>query len=393
MAIHITNATELQNINLDLTADYILDNDIDLTGVPWTPIGDYGLAGFVGTFDGQGFTISNLTFDDGTNYNFAGLFGVIGDYPTANPGSVSNLNLDGFVISGGYAVGACAGYMESGTITNVHVTNSVMDLITFGFGVGALIGDSYARDLKPSAVINCSCSNITITAFRSEAVGGLIGEIFSLGDDSAYHVYNCSTDNVSIAVSHFSRDVGGVVGYAEGYIYKCSATNLSIDMGADANTGGDGGGISGFYGGLIANCYAQGTIVNCDFECGGIAGISDSDYLVKNCYADVDISGDGVDTDLGGLFGAMYTACTVRNCFSVGTVSAAIEHGGFVGGFFDDVVFENCSWLTSSDSHAIGYDNSHGGSVISLLVTVGYGTDESVESNFYHKTHPVYAQV
>lgn len=58
--VHITDATGLQAIAEDPWGSYVLDNDIDMTGIDWTPLR------FFGTFDGQGFSIRNLsvsTFD------------------------------------------------------------------------------------------------------------------------------------------------------------------------------------------------------------------------------------------------------------------------------------------------------------------------------------------
>ena len=71
--ITITTAEELAGMSDDLTADYVLDADIDLAGIAWTPIGTYKPSGeseeeqeipasdtaFTGTFDGQGHIIRN----------------------------------------------------------------------------------------------------------------------------------------------------------------------------------------------------------------------------------------------------------------------------------------------------------------------------------------------
>ncbi len=132
MAIHITNAAELRAIEDDMAGDYVLDNDIDLAGVDWRPIGatrpDMGLSVdllFTGVFDGQGYTIRNLScsykmYDlDGCN----GLFAFLGnDSPPAN-GVIKNLNLDTVTLYGEYAIGAVIGFIISGHIENCHVSN------------------------------------------------------------------------------------------------------------------------------------------------------------------------------------------------------------------------------------------------------------------------------
>ena len=71
--ITISTAEELQKIGTDnsypLSGNYVLEDDIDMTGIDFTPIGGgMGTRGavsgdnvFTGTFDGQGHIISNLT--------------------------------------------------------------------------------------------------------------------------------------------------------------------------------------------------------------------------------------------------------------------------------------------------------------------------------------------
>lgn len=79
--IGISNADELKKIGKDkdypMDGDYVLTDDIDLSGSDWTPIGGSGgsqyalVSGervFNGTFDGAGHVISGLTIQcDGSN--------------------------------------------------------------------------------------------------------------------------------------------------------------------------------------------------------------------------------------------------------------------------------------------------------------------------------------
>ena len=83
----IKTAEDLQNINNNLSGRYILMNDIDLSGIDWTPIGakeNSFTGGFSGEFNGNGFTISNLNvnkelFESGDEEysasQYIGLFG------------------------------------------------------------------------------------------------------------------------------------------------------------------------------------------------------------------------------------------------------------------------------------------------------------------------------
>ncbi|HEY7905809.1 MAG TPA: hypothetical protein VIC53_02690, partial [Wenzhouxiangella sp.] len=61
----ITTRTHLEAIDdsgagTTLTLSYQLMNDLDLAGTDWTPIGD-ATNQFTGTFNGDGYTISNMT--------------------------------------------------------------------------------------------------------------------------------------------------------------------------------------------------------------------------------------------------------------------------------------------------------------------------------------------
>ncbi len=109
-ATPINSAAALQAIADDLDGDYILTGNIDLNGVNFKPIGTVD-APFTGTFDGDGYTISNLTLD--SDDNFQGLFGV-------NNGTIRNVKMDSTCSIGGNAyVGAIAGKNAStGIIEN-----------------------------------------------------------------------------------------------------------------------------------------------------------------------------------------------------------------------------------------------------------------------------------
>ena len=80
----LKNLAELVN-NGDTDINITLDNDIDLSDINWTPIGDY-YNRYTGTFDGGNYTITGLTVTGSNEY--AGLFGRIG-----SGGTVKNVVL------------------------------------------------------------------------------------------------------------------------------------------------------------------------------------------------------------------------------------------------------------------------------------------------------------
>jgi len=74
--VEVWTATDLYNVRNDLTKTYVQMANIDLSGyASWTPIGT-DAARFSGTYDGNGFTISNLCINAITT-DYQGLFGVI----------------------------------------------------------------------------------------------------------------------------------------------------------------------------------------------------------------------------------------------------------------------------------------------------------------------------
>lgn len=62
----IKTPQDLHNVRNNLTAYYELANDIDMTGVTWTPIAPDSTNRFTGTIDGKGHKILNFTINDTT---------------------------------------------------------------------------------------------------------------------------------------------------------------------------------------------------------------------------------------------------------------------------------------------------------------------------------------
>ena len=172
-----------------------LTDNIDLAGMEWTPIGQagtsYGATNyFQGIFDGQGYTISNMTItqtNDGKNYA-AGFFGFIDGAEI----TVRNVNFDKANIKGHHWTGVVAGYL-TGNIDNCHVTNSTV-LCTHanddacGDKAGAVVGY-----INSGLVNNCSASDTTVTAGRDA------GQI--VGASKTVYVANCTATNVTVSAN------------------------------------------------------------------------------------------------------------------------------------------------------------------------------------------------
>ena len=178
--------------------------------IEWEPIGKHDSYDgvYTGTFDGQGYTISGLYFND-TKASYVGLFGYIG---------VDN-------------------YGYKGKIFNVGVSDSYFQFDKQGGGVCGLI--DYGGVLQ-----NCSNSSTVIGKNNDSSAGGVCG-------DNNGTVRDCkNTGSVS-----GQNDVGGVCGSNAGTVKSCY--NTGSVHGTGTHVGGVCGSnyISTTYSGTITNCY------------------------------------------------------------------------------------------------------------------------------------------
>ena len=288
--------------------NFVLTANIDLNGLPWTPIAnsfsDALLGGsdyrvFAGNFDGNGYTISNVSIGSEAAPLEADVFGFFG----ATEGKISNLNLDTVSIHGiakvasiGAVVGFAGGLVGSsgGSIENCHVTGLTMDMsapsnvYAAAYWVGGLVGA-----LDGTQLINeCSVSGGITEKAGKGSIGGLIGEL----GKAAKITY--SRSNVTVNVKADSRggaDVGGFIGKgngktdAETVIRNCYATG---NVTGGAYTGGFAGGLWGLN---IKNCYASGNVSQAAAAMASFVGTdaSDQDYYgsITNCFATGSVTG------------------------------------------------------------------------------------------------------
>ncbi|MBR3988416.1 MAG: hypothetical protein IKK10_03835 [Clostridia bacterium] len=142
-----------------VNGNYILTNDIDCKGENFKHremIGTKNVQ-FNGTFDGQGYTISNLNFDADIEGNDSGkvqgLFGSIG-----NNGTVKNLTVDNATVwsdNSELSGSAVISKHNNGTIENVTVKNSKVQLGDSEY-LGGITG------LNNGTVKNCRVENTTL---------------------------------------------------------------------------------------------------------------------------------------------------------------------------------------------------------------------------------------
>ena len=286
---------------------FVLTANINLNGLPWTPIAnsfsdalfggtDYRI--FAGNFDGKGYTISNVSIGSETTPFESDVFGLFG----ATGGKISNLNLYTVSIHGvakiasGYVVGIAGGLVGSsaGSIENCHVTGLAMDMsapsngYAAAYWVGGLVGA-----LDGAQLINeCSVSGSITEKAGKGSIGGLIGEL----GKAAKITYSRSDVTVNVtADSRGGANVGGFIGKgngktdAETIIRNCYATG---NVTGGAYTGGFAGGLWGLN---IKNCYASGNVSQAAAAMASFVGTdaSDQDYYgsITNCFATGSVTG------------------------------------------------------------------------------------------------------
>ena len=237
-----------------------LMNNIDLSSVcsaekdSWTPIGNSEESAYIGTFDGNGHTISGLYINNSTADN-QGLFGYVS-------GTVQNLTVEGSVsstVANSNDVGGIVGYNSSGTVTNCafsgsgsvsgsdHVGGVVGyngGSVTNCYNTGEVSGNRYVGGVVGYNDIGCSVTNSYNTGAVSggEDVGGVVG--YNHSDGSVTNSYNTGK------VSGTGNRVGGVVGYSSGgsggidivtgcYFLKTADVNSKLQgIGNDEDTEG-----------------------------------------------------------------------------------------------------------------------------------------------------------
>ncbi len=179
-------------------------NDLDWGNHVWNPIGKDKNSYFSGTYDGGGYVISNLSYNNNTQSN-VGLFGYI------NGATLTKITIASGSIYGAGAVGGICGYAVNSTIsfcTNVatiygkmeqnggicgYMENStITDCINYGLVSGSnFTGGVLGRckDNNNNIVINC------VNVGQVFSFCATSGNIIGFNDNLAATITNCYYDN------------------------------------------------------------------------------------------------------------------------------------------------------------------------------------------------------
>ena len=186
-----------------------LDNDLDLSGTQWTPIGngDNFVRHFAGTFDGQHHKIMNLYHHyTGDELVRNGLFGVVSD-----GGTLKNLLvIDADIASndGSLLAGILADWVNGGTVENCYTSGKIENNVGDKM-VGGLIGQcTWSTQVK-----GCGSDAAVVSTEDSfehaDTVGGLIGQWENSADSSS--ITDCWFGG-SVSCENIYSAVGGILG-------------------------------------------------------------------------------------------------------------------------------------------------------------------------------------
>jgi len=256
---------------------------------------------FRGEFDGNGHTISHLRV---AGTSCLGLFGHL------NGAEVRNVRLIDPNLDGSLYVGALAGWLEDGVITNCVIAGGSA---AADGTVGGLVGCQ-----SSGSVSNCSVADAQVAA-RNGVVGGLVGT------QAGGNISDCSVRGGSISGTTVAGGLVGRGAWLEGTIIRCSIQDVQVQAYDPIRQLGFSGGVVGWAGKCtISDCRVTGGVVRGAGEVGGIIG-SINGGRITGCYTATRIEANGGAQRyapclvVGGLAGL--NLGTIEDCYTTSSVS------------------------------------------------------------------------
>lgn len=360
----------LQCIEQDLSAHYIIMNDIDASqtgswngGLGFAANGDiYGGATdyFTGSLDGQGYTIDGLTHNRQW-WVYVGLF------EGTDGATVENIRFTNVTSESYGSSGTVVGVAEDSTIEDIVIEDSDYTITSGSARYGGVVGHSIDSDIR----------NIDVTNTYIESTGGT----FAVGGVVGYATSTTLEQvNYDGAIDHTAVDSDGYAGGIIGSTY--GSGNTLNDISANVNiTAIDqpvlGGIVGQTYGGdlYISNTVVSGTM---DVRSGGgVIGDTENNHTeITNTTVTTDVSVDFTSTNtplrVGGVVGTtgMSSHLVLDNVNYDGQVIGRTEAGGLIG------VVRGASTFDIQDSTTRGYVYSYGetGGMIGYIDSTASGS-------------------
>ena len=277
----------------------LLDN-ITLTDA-WTPIGT-SESHFVGSFDGNGKTISGLRFDVQNTPEeslYLGLFGYVGGNQDS-AAEIRDLTVSGEIrVAAGAARSVLAGgvvaYLDNHSKLSGVVSTVTVNIQADGSTAGSIIGRT-----------NNSASNITVENCANHGdvtvngtVGGILGQ--SSGSSKNMLIRGCYNDGKISG----SDCTGGLIG--------------SVQSGVEYGYGDK----PTVYHTVVTDSYNAGAVTGTGNYTGGLIG-ENRQAQIRNCYNAANVRGA---QKAGGLAGRHHSG-SMEYCYSIGEVTGA---SGYMG--------------------------------------------------------------
>ncbi len=339
----------------------ILNADLDLGGMEWTPIG-VSQHPFTGSFNGQGHTISSLV--PSADYDVTGLFGylksvragegmylqdvtfadaapagnnkgtcgVLAGQASVGEGailSISGINVTGVIrnfsrIGGIAAVLRCGAQGSNAVVRDCSVTADISNGASSGAG-GIIQTIIFQKENGKSAtggsgatIEDCRYSGTMDGTGMKAAKGGILQNFSDNGVKGKVTVRHCVSEGTLLGA--VSTEAGGIMGDASGGELTIEACVNKMDV------------RSGYYAGGIAGTVGSGTTIR---ECVNEAYVNNNDVMA--CNGGITGSNEGTIEDSldygyipthgysGGIAGR--NGGTIERCYDIGMVA---ENAGAV---------------------------------------------------------------
>lgn len=264
--VQISTPEEFFNMRNNKIGNYVLKNDIDFSGIEFIAPFNASYI-FTGTFDGKGYSLKNITFDNLITQT--GVFGYV------SSGRIEDVVIENVTIGTAEAplsiatlsrVGIIAGYVSSttGVIDNVTIKNSQISYVSsFSSSSTPLVLGGAVGELR-GTMTNITLENVTVklvaSGFARIRMGGVVGLI---GEDGILKNIKSDADvqltfaGNAIKNREIQINVGGIIGQNRAInksrsvenIMTTGQINVDIDFGTTADT--TSGIYSVYVGGLI----------------------------------------------------------------------------------------------------------------------------------------------
>lgn len=277
--------------NIDLRGDAYKNLHIG----QYAEVGDPNYLPFLGSFDGNGKTLSNYRYAGDDAPDCVGLFSYLGP-----GGQIRNLTLEGVEIATSRSsyVGGLVGLNDNGTVSGCRVQCKIVGKDV----VGGIVGLNWQATVSGCRVMG--------EVQGQQSIGGLVG--YGYGGST---ILDCIFQGVATGNS----TMGGIAGGSE---------ELS----------------------QIKRCYSTG-LVRGDSFVGGIAG-ANYNSMIEDSGSLCDVIGEGF---LGGLVGVSDYGASVARSYSAGVVSCSQQpSGGLIGQGNRNVTDSFWDIQTSTQSTSVG---------------------------------------